>query len=154
MSQHWSPRLTRWIAIAVILGCLISLFAPTSHPLHAQGGIVLDGVGDDWDAGWQVQTDGLGRGQSSADSPLCLSALAVTARARCNLRDHVCLSEYAGTEHSLLSSTPSGSQRIDPRESRRVPPGRSWETSLPFDLAGRRGRPHVSRWLENGVYTG
>lgn len=59
MSQHWSPRPKRGIALAAILGCLIVIFAPITQPLHAQGGIVLDGVGDDWDAAWQVQTDGL-----------------------------------------------------------------------------------------------
>ncbi|MFN2226874.1 MAG: PEP-CTERM sorting domain-containing protein [Anaerolineae bacterium] len=59
MSRHWSPRPRRWIALVAILGCLIVIFAPATQPLHAQGGIVLDGVGDDWDPAWQVQIDGL-----------------------------------------------------------------------------------------------
>ena len=58
MSQHSSPGLRTWIAFATVLVCLIVLLAPAG-PLFAQGGIVLDGVGDDWDAAWQVQTDGL-----------------------------------------------------------------------------------------------
>jgi hypothetical protein len=58
MSQHSSPGLRTWISFATVLVCLIVLLAPAG-PLFAQGGIVLDGVGDDWDAAWQVQTDGL-----------------------------------------------------------------------------------------------
>jgi hypothetical protein len=60
MSRHWSPRLTRGIAFAAILGCMISLLIPISRPLHAQGNpLVLDGVGDDWDPNWRLKPDPL-----------------------------------------------------------------------------------------------
>ncbi|HSJ56754.1 MAG TPA: hypothetical protein VLC95_06220, partial [Anaerolineae bacterium] len=59
MSQH--NRSKGWGSILLGIGaCLAVVCLPVTRPLMAQGGaIVLDGAGDDWDAGWRMAEDGL-----------------------------------------------------------------------------------------------
>lgn len=60
MSQHSKTQVHFWIGLTLTAICVIALFAPSARPLYAQGDtITLDGLGDDWDAGWQVQVDSL-----------------------------------------------------------------------------------------------
>ncbi|MBN1660593.1 MAG: DUF11 domain-containing protein [Anaerolineae bacterium] len=59
MSRHNQAKVWGSIALAVVV-CLAALCLPATRPLAAQGGsIVLDGVGTDWDTGWQMASDGL-----------------------------------------------------------------------------------------------
>lgn len=59
MFEHNKTQVRFWIGLTLTAICVIALFAPSARPLHAQGGIILDGVGDDWDPTWQMQSDPL-----------------------------------------------------------------------------------------------
>ncbi len=63
-----------WRRLGVAAVVVLALVALVAGQAWAQGGIVLDGVGDDWDPSWQVATDPLdvfitGTGNHPHDAP-------------------------------------------------------------------------------------